>query len=233
MYRFMLIITIFLRVALSTAMTATLAEVNGDVKIRRGLEETWQQAATGITLDEIDTILCVEGKAVLDLENGMTFTLGSHSMLDIGDLRTITRQQLFLYLMSLKIEQLPDRSSQPPARLDRVSVVHGARPDSNRTDDTLWKRRVTHERNGADALFENGLYANAIVKWHKIRQRYPAEPDCGETESLIARSFEKLKETGRAIDAWQRVKALADRCNDPQSVQRAETARERIDMLMP
>ncbi|MBD3384075.1 hypothetical protein GF407_04030 [candidate division KSB1 bacterium] len=233
MYRFMLIITIFLRVALSTAMTATLAEVSGDVKIRRGLEETWQQAATGITLEEVDTILCLEGKAVLNLDNGMTFTLGSHSMLDIGDLKTITRQQLFLYFMSLKIEKLPDHSSQPPARLGKVSVVHGTGPDSNRPDDTLWKSRAKQERNGADALFENGLYANAIIKWHKIRQRYPVEPDCGEIESLIARSFEELKESGRAIDAWQRVLELTENCDNPEAAQRAETAGQHIDMLMP
>ncbi len=228
-----LLALLFVVVPLSASASTTLVKASGDVRLRRGLDESWQQARVGTELEAIDTILCLEGTAVLNLDNGTTFTLGSHSMLDIGDLKTITRQQLFLYLMSLKIEQLPDRSAQPPVRLGKVSVVHGAHADESAAADSTWQIRAGQECNGAEALFSNGLYANAIVKWYKIRQRYPQPYDCGEIESRIARGFEELKETGRAIDAWQRAGELAEGCDDPQSSRRAETARQHIDMLMP
>ena len=49
---------------------------SGDVKIRRGVEETWHPASAGTELEEIDSILTGEaGQVVLELTGGGTFRL--------------------------------------------------------------------------------------------------------------------------------------------------------------
>ncbi|MBD3376456.1 hypothetical protein GF406_15585 [candidate division KSB1 bacterium] len=223
---------LFTLLLFASSFATTLVEVKGDVRVRQGLDESWQNAAAGMELQDIDTILCLEGRAVLQLDDGQRFTLGSQSILDIGDLKTVTRQQLFLYLMSLKIEQLPDRPQGTPVRLGKVSIVHGTKPTSESADDSF-DDRIEQELNGAKALYANELYANAIIKWHKIRKRYPQQGSCGEIDSRIALSFEQLKETGRAIDAWQRVQEQTAECETPQAQQLARTAEQHLHDLMP
>src|SRR3990172_5481601 len=84
-----------------------IIKVKGDVKIRRGMEENWQPASAGAWLDEIDTILTGEAtEATLAIKDGKLFTLGSNAVLDVADLRQITESELFLYLMSKKIDQI-------------------------------------------------------------------------------------------------------------------------------
>ncbi len=53
-----------------------IAKASGEVKIRRGVEETWHPASAGTHLDEIDSILTGEGaRVVIETPDGKTFSL--------------------------------------------------------------------------------------------------------------------------------------------------------------
>ena len=59
-------IALMLAVASSALFSAARLEtVQGDVQVRRGVEEKWSPAAVGINLEDIDTILTLEGKKIL------------------------------------------------------------------------------------------------------------------------------------------------------------------------
>jgi hypothetical protein len=99
-------------------------------KIRRGVEESWHWAVAGMMLEEIDTILTGEASAVvLETPDGATFRLGSSAILDIADLRKITEQEMFLYLMSQKINQIAPRQKKTHLRIGNVSAIHGSKAD--------------------------------------------------------------------------------------------------------
>ena len=185
-----------------------IKRLKGDVRIRRGLEENWSSANTGILLENIDTILTGEGsEVVMELQEGSIFTLGSRSILDIGDLRRITERELFLYLMSQKVSriQFPDKKSK--LHIENVSVVRAERKtisseeEETKGDTGMWAL----ETNGALALHDHKYYTNAIVKFHKILDKYSTSEDCGRIHFSLGNSFEAIHETGRAIDAYQQV----------------------------
>src|SRR3990172_8290855 len=115
----------FLSAMMAQSSAATeIAKVTGEVKVRRGLDEKWQNAFAGMMLKNIDTILSLEGEVVLRMDDGTTFHLGSHSILDIGDLRRITRQEMFLYLMAQKVDKIQPRGEKARLHVGNVSVVH-------------------------------------------------------------------------------------------------------------
>jgi hypothetical protein len=204
-------------VALSSASWSAESAVriiaaSGDVRVRRGLEESWVPSGAGAELKPLDTILCGEAsQAVLTLEDGTRFTLGGNALLDVSDLRRITERQLFLFLMSQKVGRITAPAQPPALRVTRVSVVRGAQkrepePPSPPAGFQPWVREI----NGARTLFEEGLVPNAIIKYYRILQRYPPADDRGEIHFDLGRAFEAIHETGRALDAYQ---AAGERLN--------------------
>lgn len=208
-----------------------IISISGEVKIRRGVEETWQRAGVGMSLEAIDTILTGEASAVtLETPEGGAFRLGSFAILDIADLRKISEREMFIYLMSQKVNQIPDRSEKAKLRVGNVSIIHGARAEtpaseSGRDESQSWRQ----ETNGAQALYEQGYFPNAVVKLHKVLAKYPSREDCGEVHYDLGKAFEALQKNGQAVDAYKIV--LERACDNGASQQRAEAAREALARL--
>jgi hypothetical protein len=190
----------------SAQIRIKVTHTSGDVKVRYGLEENWQPVVTGSFLKDIDSILSGENsKAELKLENGEIFTLGSNAVLDIGDLRRIYEKELFLYLMSKKLQKIEPRPEKTPLRVGNVSVIHGesrAHSDSSKTgrSGSSW---VEREINGALNLFAQKFYANTIIKLYKIMEKYDSFYDSEKIFYFIAQSFEALEMNGQAIDTYK------------------------------
>lgn len=183
-----------------------ISTFNGDVKIRRGIEETWQKAKTGILLEEIDTIVTGKKSTVsLELENGKIFVLEENSQLDISDLRTITEKEMMLFLMSRKINKIEPRSNKTPLRVGKVSVVHGESKNNSdqKVEPDLDKNTWEKETNGAKALFGHELYPNTIVKLNVILSKHPAAGDDYEIFYFLGKSFEAMNKNGQAEDAYK------------------------------
>jgi hypothetical protein len=209
--------------------------LRGDVRVRRGLDETWSAAETGMLLKPIDTIFSGEtSEVILMLEDGPRFTLGGNAVLDADDLRRITERQMFLFLMSQKIGRMTMPDSASPVHIANVSVVRGSDKRAGTgpllpADESGWVR----EKNGARALFEAGYVTNTVVKLHKIIQRYPSIEDRGEIQFALGQAFEALNEPGRAFDAYQRALDAVNRGSEmtKQALERKtkiETAMHRI-----
>jgi len=225
-------ILIGLTQVVSAAPAAKIISISGEVKIRRGVEEAWHPAAVGVMLEEIDTILTGEASTVvLENQDGTSFRLGSFAILDIADLRKITERELFLYLMSQKVNQIPNRQEKTRLRIGNVSVLHGepkagqAPGQSNNEESQNWRQ----ETNGAKALYEQHYYPNAIMKLHKVLAKYPNAEDCGERHFYLGKAFEALNKSGQAIDAYKAV--LEKLCENDLSKQRADEVRQAIERL--
>jgi len=216
----------------AAAPAVKIISISGEVKVRRGVEESWHPAAAGMSLEAIDTILTGEASAVaLETPDGGTFRLGSYAILDIADLRKITEREMFLYLMSQKVNQIPQRPEKVKLRVGNVSVVHGESKagesaDKNKKPESqIWAQ----ETNGAKALYEQRYYPNAVVKLHKVLAKYPDLEDCGEIHFYLGKAFEALNKPGQALEAY---KVALDRlCENDPSKQRAEAARQAIERL--
>lgn len=217
------------------AIAAPLAKIlnlSGDVKVRRGLDETWQPARPGILLEEIDTILSLEGMVTLEIEEGVIFRLGSNSILDIGDLRKITKREMFLFLMSEKVDRINPRTEKTRLRVGNVSVVHGeSKAESAEMTDNQDSQKWIQEFNGAKALYDHDYHTNTIVKLNKIFNKHSVINDCGEIHFYLGATFEKLNEPGQAVDAYQIAIERGQNCGDSKSDGLIQAAREAIERL--
>lgn len=216
----------------SAAPAVKIISLSGEVKVRRGVEETWHLAAAGMRLEEIDTILTGEASAVvLETPDGATFRLSNYAILDIADLRKITEREMFLYLMSNKVNQIPARQEKTRLRIGNVSTVHGepkagsSRRAAEKDESQSW----IQETNGAKALYDQHYYPNAVVKLHKILAKYSSIEGCGEIHFYLGKAFEALSKPGQAGDAYKIV--LERLCDDDASKQRADEARRAIELL--
>ncbi len=215
------------------AEQARIVEMTGEVKIRQGLNEHWDKAKIGMILRDVDTILTLEAaEVVLRLENGDTFTLSSNSVVDIGDLRKISERQLFLFLVSKKIEKLEPREGNE-YRVESISSVRGEEKvvaDENSMKNTpVWVR----EKNGARAMCEQEFFPNAIMKFHKIMSNYGSAELCSEIHFYLGKAFEALDQPGRALDAYQNVltHSKEDACASSHSEKMYKAAEEAVKVL--
>lgn len=196
-------------ILICTTLASAIADVkilsiSGDVKIRRGIEESWQQAHADVLLKETDTILTgKKSSAELHLDNGEVLKLKSDTMLDIFEMRKVSEQQLFIYLMSLKVKGIEPLQEKTKIRVGIVSVIHGeSKTDAGQSDRINGPSDFSmQEKNGANALYSNELYPNAIIKMHKILIKYSFLDECGELHYYLAKSFQAMSKKGQALDA--------------------------------
>ena len=200
-----LILVLFIQFA-AAETSVKIVSASGNAKVRFGLEEEWNKAVIGIDLKEIDTILTGEnGEIVLQFNNGKKFILGRNSILDIGDLREIQEKELFLFLMSKKVEKIEPRKEKTKLRIGDVSVVYGeskTNSDSSQSE-SIGNSLAKKEVNGVLALFMQHYYTNTLYKLHNLLDKYKTKINLGKVYFYIARAFEALDKNGQAIDAYQ------------------------------
>ena len=195
--------------------STTIKSLQGEVQYRRGLEEEWHSASAGLELENIDTILTGEGQVVLMLNDGSTFTLGANSILDIADIRRITKRDMFLFVMSQKVQNMEPRQQPSELRAENISSVHGERRREDESVATAaTEPQWTRQLNAVKAMYDQELFPNSVVKLHKILNRYSTLNDCGEVNLYLGKSFEELEEFGQAIDHYQLALEQAESCEN-------------------
>ena len=216
--------------ASALGQTVTVKSVRGDVRVRRGLAETWTPVRTGDLLRAVDTIRSGEAaEAVLNLEGGVTFRLGVMSILDIGDLRRITERELFLYVMSEKVRKLPETE---PGKLEitRVSVVRAEDRSESPTSDAVQTPDLEPlEFNGAKALFDQAFVTNAALKTHRLLERYPDSSRRVKSWMLLGACYERLGQPGRALEAYRAAEESAPSEEDARQASQAASRLEQAE----
>jgi hypothetical protein len=208
MYKKIIKILVFVNILAASVLAdsgAKITRAKGEVKVRYGMDETWESASVGLILKEIDTILTGEGAEVtLQMPDGTAFTLGRNSILDIGDLRKILKKELFLYLMSHKIQKIKQGPQKTKLQIGSVSVVRAESKDKNVDTINIPSADFKNQEiNGALALFQQKYYSNTIIKLHKVISKYGDNDECGRMHFYIAKSFKEMDMDGQAVDSFQ------------------------------
>ena len=205
---YILFFFIFLAQIVRAEVSVKIIKSTGDAKVRFGLDEEWQKSAVGINLKEIDTILTGEnGEIVLQFESGKKFMLGNNSILDIGDLREIQEQELFLFLMAKKVDKIEPRQEKTKLRIGDISSLHGSKKASDDTSQATLIDNLDADKeiNGSIALYMQNYYTNTLYKLYNLLDKYKSKLNLGKVNFYIAKAFEALDKKGQALDAYQRV----------------------------
>ena len=210
------------------AREVVVADLTGTVQVRRGVEETWTDAKRGMPLYRVDTIETGKGsEVILKTEGAERFVLPEQAMLEISALEPMTKERLFLFLMSQKVARMD--AGKEPIRLRNGSVPRGAmrseEPKSTKTRDP--KERDLKRFHGAKALFDNGFVPNAAAAFRKLLDGAGSKRTSWQDRAqwTMAESFRTLEWFGKARESYTELIAAY-----PQSAL-CEAARKRIAEL--
>jgi len=196
---------------MSFAQQVYVTEVHGVVKVRRDVKEEWIPAYKNMFLKRTDTILSERDSwAKLVIDGKTYFVLPQEAMLEVSDLKEISKEKLFLLLMAQKVAGL--RSGEKDTRTYPLAIPRGrlGRKGKFYQPDPVATKCLLRRFNGAKALYDNELFTNAVLAFRRVLsdKENSASPWGDDSLFYLAKSFEKLAWYGRALEVYSDLLSL-------------------------
>ncbi len=178
-------------------------KLKGEAEVRHGAKENWEKLSLGDALKSDDTILLWKN-AYVEIEGDKVFFKSNGSVIiNISDLRRLTKEDLLLQLAFEEMKNVPEIKREEAKTkstgiygTDIVGKETKLKPKENLTQ--FWV-------NGVKALFENGFYETASLRAKKLMLKFDELKDNLELKLIIATSLEKLEIYGEAISEYKRI----------------------------
>ena len=224
-----------LTVVTSTALASeiTVSRVQGEVLVRAGVQETWQSVKKGDMLKPHDSMRTGENSTAILLVSAegkppSKITLPSNVILDLSDVRTLTRDELILKLTMERVRSSEYDWKNSELEIPNATVVHGERKDEgggNGTDEGTARLRM----NGTRVLFQNGFFSTCALKGLSLMGRFPSLGETFENRYMIAVSLERSDLRGEALHEYHALSSLPNLTAEQQRLVRSGISRLRIE----
>ena len=100
--------------------------LKGDVQIRHGASETWQQVSVGDILKPDDSMKSGKlSSATVMLDDGKKLTVPEQVIVDISDLRNLTQEDFLLKLAMEQVRSISLPAQDQPLNLPSTTTLHG------------------------------------------------------------------------------------------------------------
>lgn len=179
----------------------TVERIEGEVVIRRGVDEAWQPVRVGTVVRPEDTIRTGKHSlVVMRRDDGTVYRIPAETLVDGADFRWMDRDELLLRLALEDMLSVPERINGDRP-IPRTTVLHGtARDRTDETEAVPTDPTVDYRINGARFLIESNYVASAILRIRETLRLYPEGEYRLGAMMLAAQSLESLElyeEAGR------------------------------------
>ncbi len=183
-----------------------LLSVKGDVKVRRGVNEQWQQIKTGDILNYDDAIFIGNKSAGTVSINGQKkIALPEKTIVEISDLRFLSKEELLLKLAMDRIIAVPQQDRRNELMPAQTTIIHGEKkseksaavPNAFGTVENALKML-----NGAKLLFDNKFYGTCALRVREVLRIHPTIDTGAEYKLLTANSLEKAELYDEALNEY-------------------------------
>jgi hypothetical protein len=173
----------------------TVRTLQGDVRVRHGVTEHWTAVAVGDVLRPNDSVRTGEsGSAVLELAREgtsavRTIVLPEDVIVDVSDVRTLTKEELMLKLTMEKVRSSSYQWKTDELQMPTAAVVHG---QESGTEEELRENDQETGRlqlNGARVLYENGFYSTCILRAMEVFRHYPSMAESVRNRIMVAEAL--------------------------------------------
>jgi hypothetical protein len=229
----LLMLVIGLLASGASATDVIVRKVQGDVSMRRGVEEVWIEVAIGDVLKPNDTMRtgrksgAVLVAPVLDSENSAmkTITLPSKVIIDMSDLRMLSQEELMLKLTMEKVRASSYEWKKNEMNIPNTTVVHGMNraPSSPRGEEEL--DVGVFQLNGTRVLYDNEFYATCALKSMEILRLFPPLKDKLNHRLIVAEALEKLNLRSEALNEYVALSSLEGITNEQGAMLRGRIAK--------
>ncbi len=176
-------------------------EVKGDVRVRHDVQQAWLPVRTGDVLKPNDSMKSGKRSGTTVLTEGKKrVTLPENVVIDLSDLRMLTREELLLKLAMEKVRTLPQEQNDEPA-IPEATVLHGTEKVPSyvaHPGDELGNLQL----NGTRVLYNTGFYATCALKAKEVFRLYPGLLKKMEFRLMVASALEKESLRGEAITEY-------------------------------
>jgi hypothetical protein len=183
----------------------TVRTLQGDVRVRHGVTEHWSVVAVGDVLRPNDSVKTGEnGSAVLELPRegaapARTIALPAEVIVDVSDVRTLTKEELMLKLTMEKVRSSSYQWKTDELQMPTAAVVHG---QESGTEEELKENDQATGRlqlNGARVLYENGFYPTCILRAMEVFRHYPSMAESVLNRLMVAEALVESDLRGEAL----------------------------------
>jgi len=178
-------------------------KLKGDAQVRHGARENWQKLTSGDTLRPDDTVILWKD-AYIEIETGNgIFKSNGGIILNISDLRRLSKEELLLQLAFEEMRNIPDVKSEGQSA--KSTGIYGSEI-SKKEPKIKEAQNLTHFWvGGVKALFENGFYETASIRAKNLMFKFSELKDNLDLKILVATSLEKIGLYGEAIAEYRKI----------------------------
>jgi len=180
-----------------------IKKLKGRVEVRHGVRESWESLTQSDTLRPEDTILMNKDSYIEIEGNGIFFKAIGDLILNISDLRRLSKDELLLQIAFEEMRALPGVKNEK--RNSSSTGLYGADISKEETKLKTTQSLAYLWVKGVRALFENGLYETASIRAKNLVSRFDELKDSYELKLIVASSFEKLGLYGEAISEYNKI----------------------------
>jgi hypothetical protein len=227
------VVLFVLALGASTAIAGeiTVSRVQGDVQVRAGMQETWQPVKKGDELKPHDSILTGENATVVLLvrsaegKNPAKISIPADVILDLSDIRTLTRDELILKLTMERVRSSSYDWKNSELQIPNATVVHGEKREEVGVvvDDASARLRM----NGTKVLFQNGFFSTCALKGLSLMGRFPSLGETFENRYMVAESLERSDLRGEALHEYLSLSSMPGLTAEQQRLVRSGITRLR------
>ncbi len=206
MKNLILVVALILGLTINIFADIKLLSTKGDVKIRRGVSEQWQQIKAGEILNYDDAIFIgIKSTATVSINGQKKIALPEKTIVEISDLRFLTKEELLLKLALDRIIAVPQQDRRDELMPAQTTVIHGEK--KSETSAAVPNAFGTVENalkmlNGAKLLFDNKFYGTCALRVREVLRIHPTIETGIEYKLLTANSLEKAELYDEALSEY-------------------------------
>ena len=177
--------------------------VKGRVYVRHNVQEQWVLVSRGDVLKPEDSMKSGRKSSSTLLVDGKTaVVLPELAIIDLSDLRTLSKEDLLLKLAMERIRRVPDKGSPGDLSIPRTTTIHGSdmaeHPAAPDADPEIGFMQMK----GAEVLFGTGFYETGVLKAKGLFRIHPELAKRIDDRLMVAKALETLKLKGEALEEY-------------------------------
>ncbi|CUS97136.1 hypothetical protein [Candidatus Kryptobacter tengchongensis] len=178
-------------------------KLNGEALVRHGAKEKWVKLSYGDTLRPEDTFF-LDKNGYIEIEgNKILFKSDGGIIINISDLRRLTKEELLLQLAFEEMKSVPDVKKDKSNA--KSTGIYGTEIEEEKTNLKTGWNLTNYWVKGVSALFENGFYETSAIRARNLMLKFDELKDNIELKMIIATSLEKLELYGEAISELNKI----------------------------
>ncbi|TLY33621.1 MAG: hypothetical protein E6K56_00570 [Ignavibacteria bacterium] len=177
--------------------------VKGSVYVRHNVQEQWVSVSPGDLLKPDDSMKSGrKSSATVLIDDKTAVIMPEQAIIDMADLRTLTKEELLLKLAMERIRSVPDKSGDDELSIPRTTTIHGSNMDQHAAAGAVDPEMGTMRMKGTEVLFGNGFYETGILKAKELFRLYPDLSSRINDRLMVAKALEALRLKGEAMEEY-------------------------------